>query len=192
MDALLNLLSTYGSFAYLLLFLYCAMKSGALPLFAGMAAQYGYLDVSLVILFVFCGGYLGDELRFYWVRKYGIGFITQRPRLARLAAIAKAMLDRYGLFYIFIYRYPKGLRTVGALPVALTDIEWRKFTLLNGASAAIWTGLLISAGYIFGQAIENFVSQQWGLFSVVLLVVFFVVSYIGWRAVNRNLKLSDL
>ncbi|MEH6446342.1 MAG: hypothetical protein V7784_20800 [Oceanospirillaceae bacterium] len=98
------------------------MKSASLPLFAGMAAQYGYLNLSLVILVVFFGGYLGDELRFYLVRGYGDSFIASRPRLAKLAAKTKQMLDRYGLVYIFIYRYPKGMRAIGALSVALTNI----------------------------------------------------------------------
>ncbi|MBJ7538038.1 DedA family protein [Marinomonas transparens] len=110
MDTLLNLLSEYGHLSYPVIFMYCAMKSGALPLFAGMAAQYGYLDISLVILVVFCGGYLGDELRFHLVRKYGDDFVNSRPRFARLAAAAKKLLDRYGLAYMFIYRYPKGMR----------------------------------------------------------------------------------
>jgi membrane-associated protein len=184
-DVLLNLLSEYGHLSYILLFLYCAMKSGALPLFAGMAAQYGYLDLSLVILVVFCGGYLGDELRFYLVRKYGDGFITSRPRLAKLAAAAKQLLERYGLIYMFIYRYPKGMRTIGALPVALTNITWGKFTLLNGASAALWTAILTGIGYLFGRTLENLVSQQWGMVSVVLLLVFIAFSYVGWRVVRR-------
>lgn len=184
MDVLLNLLDEYGHLAYVLLFLYCAMKSGALPLFAGMAAQYGYLDLSLVMLVVFCGGYLGDELRFYWVRRYGEGFIMTRPRLAKLASNAKLLLDRYGLIYMFIYRYPKGMRTIGAIPVALTEIKWIKFTCLNAASAALWTALLTGAGFVFGRTLENLVSQQWGVFSVVLLLVFLALSYLGWRTVN--------
>jgi membrane protein DedA with SNARE-associated domain len=161
------------------------MKSGALPLFAGMAAQYQYLDLSTVILVVFCGGYLGDELRFYLVRQYGDSFIASRPRLAKLAAKAKKMLEHYGLIYMFIYRYPKGMRTIGALPVALTNIKWRKFTVLNASSAALWSAILIGVGYIFGRTLENVVSQQWGLFSVVLLLIFLTFSYWGWRVVSN-------
>ena len=90
-----------------------------------------------------------DELRFYWVRRYGEGFIMTRPRLAKLASNAKLLLDRYGLIYMFIYRYPKGMRTIGAIPVALTEIKWIKFTLLfNAASAALWTAILTGAGFL--------------------------------------------
>jgi membrane-associated protein len=185
-DTLLSLLREYGYFSYIILFLYCAMKSGSLPLFAGMAAQYGYLNLSLVILVVFFGGYLGDELRFYLVRRYGDSIIASRPRLAKLAAKAKRMLDRYGLIYIFIYRYPKGMRTIGALPVALTNITWHKFTLLNAASALLWSAILIAVGYIFGPALESIISKQWGIFSVALLLIFLGFLYWGWRAVTSS------
>jgi membrane protein DedA with SNARE-associated domain len=178
------LLSEYGYLSYIILFLYCAIKSGSMPLFAGMAAQYEYLNLSLVVLVVFFGGYLGDELRFYLVRKYGDSFITSRPRLAKLAAKAKRILDRYGLIYIFIYRYPKGMRTIGALPVALTNIKWRRFTLLNASSSLLWAAILIAVGYVFGPALESIISKQWGFFSVGLLLIFLAFSYWGWRVVT--------
>lgn len=166
------------------------MKSGTLPLFAGMAAQYGYLDLSLVILTVFCGGYLGDEFRFRLVRKYGDNFITKRPRLTKLAETAKRLLDRYGLIYMFIYRSPRGMRTIGALPVALTNMKWVKFTVLNAASAVLWTTVLVGVGYVFGRALENLVNEQWGMFSIVLLLVFLGPACLDWRAVKGDPKYS--
>ena len=64
------LLREYGVVIYALLFGYCALKSGWLPLFAGYAAFAGALDLRLVALVVFAGGYLGDELRFAIARAY--------------------------------------------------------------------------------------------------------------------------
>ncbi|MEM5528873.1 VTT domain-containing protein [Gammaproteobacteria bacterium AS21] len=191
MDILLNLISEYGSLSYLLLFMYCAMKSGVLPLFAGVAAQYGYLDLSWVIISVFLGGYLGDELRFWLVRRYGDNFVASRPKLAKLADGAKLLLARYGLIYLFIYRYPKGMRTIGALPVALTDIKWRKFTLLNGASALLWSAVLVGVGYLFGRMLQDIIGEQWRIVSVLLLLVFIVLSYIGWRSVRDSVQSTN-
>lgn len=66
MEAIISLISQYGTLVYLLLFGYCALKSGSLPLFGGYAAQAGALDVALVAVATFAGGYLGDELRLPW------------------------------------------------------------------------------------------------------------------------------
>lgn len=150
METILTLTADYGTLIYLLLFGYCALKSGSLPLFGGYAAQAGALDVGLVATVVFAGGYLGDEMRFAVARRYGAGFLASKPRLLALMEKATAMLDACGWAYIFLYRYSKGMRTIGALPVGLTTIKWRVFTTLNAASALLWTELLVGSGYYFG------------------------------------------
>ncbi len=185
LNTILSLISEYGTMIYLLLFSYCALKSGALPLFGGYAAQSGALDLGYVVLAVFAGGYLGDEMRFRLARHYGVGVVENRPWLKDLFLKAKIMMEHYGAAYIFLYRYPKGMRTIGALPVGLTNIRWQKFTLLNGASALLWTGLLVGAGYLFGSAIEQAVTDGWGFASVALLLLFLLAAIFAWQRAGR-------
>jgi membrane-associated protein len=184
METILNIIRDYGLLSYAILFLYCALKSGSLPLFAGIAAQLGALNIAMVASAVFFGGYLGDELRFYLGRKYGVKKLSSNPRYLQSLNTAKLMLDRFGKAYIFLYRYPKGMRTIGALPVALTDMSWAKFTALKFASAITWTFALVGTGYIFGSAIENVVGDNWGIFSLALLATFFLMSYLAWGYVK--------
>ena len=99
---------------------------------------------------------------------------------------SEQLLKRYGVAYIFLYRYPKGLRTIGSLPVGLTDISWRRFTLLNAASAIIWAILLVGVGYAFGEAIEDAVTQGWGMVSIGLLVISIALIWLGLRKVSRQ------
>lgn len=185
MEAILSLINEYGIWVYLLLFGYCALKSGALPLFGGYAAQAGALDLSLVAAATLAGGYLGDELRFAVARRYGVGPVASRPRLAALMKKAEIMLDLYGSAYIFLYRYPKGMRTIGAFPVGLTKMRWQKFTVLNGASALVWTGLLVGAGYFFGSLVQDAVSEGWGATSIVLLLLFIAATVLAWHNMRR-------
>lgn len=63
MEGVLALIEQYGLLVYLLLFGYCALKSGWLPLFAGYAAHTGALYVGFVALVTFMGGYLVDYLK---------------------------------------------------------------------------------------------------------------------------------
>lgn len=182
MEQILTLINQYGVQIYGLLFAYCALKSGSLPLFAGFAAQQGALEIQWVMLAVLAGGYLGDEVRFWVTRTYGDGWIYQRPRLARWFAKARALMDRYAGLYIFLYRYPKGMRTVGALPVGLTDLAWSRFTVLNFASALTWTNLMVGVGFIFGASIMAAIESGWGVVSLLLLVALMAW---GWRALAR-------
>ena len=186
MDSVLELVDEYGTAVYIVLFLYCALKSGALPLLGGYAAQRGVLDPVIVGFAALAGGYLGDELRFQIARHYGASWLTGRPRLEKLMSQCEQLLERYGIAYMFIYRYPKGLRTIGALPVGMTNTSWKHFTVINAASAVTWATLLVGIGYMFGEAIEDAVLKGWGPVSVGLLLVFLVVTWLGFRQVSRH------
>lgn len=185
MDDLLNFLNDYGNFIYAFLFAYCLLKSGSLPLVGGYAAQVGVLDWPFVFAAAFFGGYVGDELRFFVARRYGSKFISSRPWLKVKIDVAMKLLDRYGSAYTFIYRYPKGMRTIGALPIGLTQTPWKRFTLLNCASALLWSTIMVGAGYFLGATIESYVQEGWGAFSVFLLLVMIFAIAVLWRRAVR-------
>lgn len=181
MEGMLVLIQQYGLLVYLLLFGYCALKSGWLPLFAGYAAHTGALDVGYVALAAFMGGYLGDELRFALARTYGTTWLEKPNRLGRLFKTASELANRYGTAYIFLYRYPKGLRTIGALPIGLTSISWRRFSLLNGCSALLWVIVLVGGGYTFGATFDALGVENLTALSLLFLCVFLVTLYRLWN-----------
>lgn len=184
MEQLLALVAQYGAYSYALLFGYSALKSGSLPLFAGVAAQMGALDVAAVTASAFAGGVLGDEARYWAARRYGTSLMARPGRISALVARAAALIARYGRWYMFLYRYPKGLRTIGAFPVGLTGMPWLEFAALNLASAALWSCALVGAGYLLGEAITGAVEAGFGTASVVMLgvvmAVFATLAYKTW------------
>jgi membrane-associated protein len=187
MEDIWTLVRDYGPWLYGLLFVYTFTKSGALPLLAGYAAQAGALDLVLVGAATFAGGYLGDETRFWLARRYGAAWLARRPRLFAALARASSLFERHGSLYIFVYRYPKGMRTIGAFPIGLTSLRWRIFTGLNAASAALWTLILVGAGYRLGPQIEEAVRNGFGAVSLVLLVLFLAAAgLIWWRRSPRQ------
>lgn len=107
MDGLSDLVREYGTWIYILLFAYCMLKSGSLPLFAGYAAQTQALDLSLVLALTFAGGYLGDEARFFIARRYGDAWLTRWPFAEKAYAAAKILVAKYGWAYIFLTDIPR-------------------------------------------------------------------------------------
>jgi membrane protein DedA with SNARE-associated domain len=188
MQDLLDLIRQHGGFVYALLFAYCAFKSGALPLLAGYAAKSGALDLSAVFVVVLAGAYLGDEARFAVARRLGPALRSRNGRLKPALDVATRLLDRHGALYVFAYRYPKGLRTVGALPVGLTTMSWRRFTLLNLGSASVWAMLLVGAGYGLGHLIADGAGPWGSGIGFALLIVFGLFTILAWREVNKELR----
>lgn len=170
MDYLLGLIQQHGGWVYLGLFAYCLLKSGTLPLFAGFAAQQQALDLGWVVAVVLAGGVLGDEGRFWLGRRYGDGWAEGRPQIQKWIRRCRLLLEHYGVWYLFLYRYPKGMRTIGALPVGLTQMPWSQFSVLNFASALTWTNVMVGLGYVFGASIQSAIEQGYGLITLVLLL----------------------
>jgi membrane protein DedA with SNARE-associated domain len=188
-EQIADLVRAHGALVYALLFAYCMLKSGLLPVAAGYGAQAGLLEWPMVAASVFLGGYLGDELRFALARRYGARLVAGRPRLGALLARATEMMKRHGAAYIFLYRYPKGARTIGALPVGLGAMAWLTFTGLNALSALVWTSLLVGAGYLLGASLgapmASTIEQLWPVVTAALLAAFAFAAWRVWRDMGR-------
>lgn len=176
---------------YVILFGYCALKSGALPFFAGLVAYAGSLDVFAVIAASFLGGYLGDELRFFLARRYGDRLRRKRPRWRSVVSNGLGLLEKYGAFYIFLYRYPKGMRTIGAIPVGMGTMPWMKFTILNALSAVTWATILVWLGHALGEPLKEMVGEGWTVLSMGLLLVFVVSILFLYRKHIQHLGKAD-
>ena len=181
MEQLLNWIAINQTAVYLMLFGYCALKSGALPLLAGVLAQTGALELMPVVAASFLGGYLGDEARFAVARRYGDKLFAARPKWRGFVERAADVARKHGTSYIFLYRYPKGMRTIGALPIGLSDMPWSRFTVLNALSAALWSGLLVGAGVLVGDQIADAADSWWGTLSFVLLIGFLGIAWLAFR-----------
>ncbi|MFT6558476.1 MAG: membrane protein DedA with SNARE-associated domain [Sneathiella sp.] len=176
MPQILTWLEMNEALVYGIIFSYCALKSGALPFLAAALAPQAVLDPYLIGGAAFLGGYLGDELRFAVARQYGDGLVTRFPKLSKPLDATRRMIDRYGVAYLFLYRYPKGMRTIGALPVGLTPIPWSQFTMLNAASALLWASILVGGGFFLGVQLAETIAAGWGAASITLLLLFIVTA----------------
>ncbi|MBL8702577.1 MAG: VTT domain-containing protein [Alphaproteobacteria bacterium] len=186
MDEIIALVAAHGLMVYALLFAYTFVKSGALPLFAAYAAQLGALDISMVAAASFSGTWLGDEVRFAVGRRWGSRLLERFPRLKPRVALALRLLERHRHWYILGYRFPKGARTIGALPLGITAMEWRSFAPLNFLAAALWAGLLVALGYGAGSLAETIWGPALQASGLVLLALFVAASWLLWRRASRR------
>lgn len=187
METIENWISINSTLVYFLLFTYCFVKSGAVPLFAGIMVSANALSAPSVVIAVFLGGYLGDELRFYLGRRYAETIQEKWPKTIKLIQISKRLMEKYGAWYVFIYRYPKGMRTIGAFPVGMSRMAYPKFLFLNIGSTTVWTVLLVGGGALLGNSIKQVGEQYYGLMSIILLLIFSICIYILSKKLDTNM-----
>lgn len=178
LSSFLDLIRQNGDAAYTFLFTYAASHSLLFGLFAGYAAFSGALKVGTLIIVFWIGSFLGDVVRFYIGRRYGPRLFRKWPRIEKLVTIAARLTDRHAVLMILFHRYPHGLRGVAAFAYGLSKLSWPTFLALNFVAAGLWSAVVVSIGYAFGQVSEKLMNDASSGFGIVTLVVFLGLSWL--------------
>jgi membrane protein DedA with SNARE-associated domain len=155
---------------------------------AAIAAQHGLLPILWVFLIGAAGAFLGDQFWFSLAR-----YRSQTPIVQRLASDARfrrvmGFVEAHPTLFVLSFRFIYGLRTAGALACGLSNIRWANFFVLNLLAALIWTAVILSLGYIFGQALEVVLGElgriEWKL---LLASPILILLFLGMRHFHRRL-----
>ncbi|HLQ19866.1 MAG TPA: VTT domain-containing protein [Tabrizicola sp.] len=112
------------------------------------------------ILMLTAGGFsaAGDQLGYWAGRGMGLPALNRLradPGRDRLLARANALMDRKGVLAVFFSRWlVSPLGPWVNLLAGSTGCGWLRFTIPGVAGEAVWAGLYVGTGYVFGGNIE--------------------------------------
>ena len=197
---LLTLVSTYGTWVYLILFLIVFAETGlivtpflpgdSLLFAAGAIAAVGRLDVRIVIVVLIGAAVLGDAVN-YAVGRIAGGHILRavetNPRWRRWlnpAHVARAhdFFERHGGKAVVMARFVPIVRTFVPFVAGVAEMSYPSFAFYNVAGAVVWVVLCVGAGYVFGNVPivrENFSLVALGIVAVSMLPM--LVEYLRHR-----------
>jgi membrane protein DedA with SNARE-associated domain len=81
MNEINQLIQNYGEWIYLIAFFWAALEGETFVIFAGLAAQRGYLNLYELIAAVGLGSLLGDQICFWLGRLHGAHILDRFPKL---------------------------------------------------------------------------------------------------------------
>jgi membrane-associated protein len=153
----------YGMWVYAILFLIVFCETGLvvtpfLPgdslLFAvGALAAGGKLDIWLVMFILLLAATIGNTVN-YWVGRFAGRKLAEKfPRLIKKKHLDRthAFYERYGGKTIIITRFVPIVRTFAPFVAGFGTMTYPRFTAFNIAGALLWVGLIVPAGYFFGN-----------------------------------------
>lgn len=187
----------HGVWVYGLLFLIVFMETGfvvtpflpgdSLLFVAGAVAAAGGMELSLVMLTLIAAALCGDNVN-YWVGRlagprlfrYEGSRWLKRENLER----THAFMERHGAKAIVIARFVPIVRTFVPFVCGLGRLTYARFLGFSVLGALLWVGLLVPAGFFFG----NLPLVKNNLTAVIMLIV--VLSLLPgaieyWRARRR-------
>jgi membrane-associated protein len=154
------------------------LPGDSLLFLAGTVVAASGIDIHLLVVTLWAAAVLGDSLN------YGIGHYIgpkafNRPHETRLGRWLKPeYLDRthrfyekYGGFTIIIGRFVPIVRTFAPFLAGVGAMSYSKFLTYNVIGAAAWVGLLVYAGYLFGNIPWVKDNLAWLVVGIVLVSV---------------------
>lgn len=177
-----GLVVQFGPWLYVILFLIIFCETGLvvtpfLPgdslLFAvgALTARPDGLNLWIIVTTLTVAAILGDSVN-YWIGYFLGNKLQQRyPRLIKPEHIRKTheFYERYGGKTIIIARFVPIIRTFAPFVAGVGKMTYPRFMLFNVAGGLLWIGLLVPAGYFFGNL--EIVRKN---FSLVVLAIIFV------------------
>ena len=181
---LVLLVESYGVWVYAILFAIVFMETGfvvtpflpgdSLLFVAGAVAAAGGMDVSLVAATLIVAALCGDNVN-YWIGRF-LGpkvFKHDGSRWLKRENLERthAFMEKHGPKAIIIARFVPVVRTFVPFVCGIGRLTYARFLGFSVIGAVIWVGLLVPAGYFFGNlpVVKN------NLTAVILLIVFISV-----------------
>ena len=181
---LVLLVESYGVWVYAILFAIVFMETGfvvtpflpgdSLLFVAGAVAAAGGMDVGLVAATLITAALCGDNVN-YWIGRF-LGpkvFQFEGSRWLKQENLDRthAFMEKHGPKAIIIARFVPVVRTFVPFVCGIGRLTYGRFLGFSVLGAAIWVGLLVPAGYFFGNlpVVKN------NLTAVILLIVFISV-----------------
>lgn len=176
-----SLVAQFGPWLYVILFLIIFCETGLVvtPILPGdsllfavgaLTARPEGLNFLLVIVLLSVAAILGDSVN-YWIGcRLGRKLQERYPRLIKQEHIRRThdFYERYGGKTIIIARFVPIVRTFAPFVAGVGNMTYSRFMMFNVTGALLWIGLLVPAGYFFGNL--TIVRENFSL--VVLAIIF--------------------
>jgi membrane-associated protein len=190
------LAAQYGGWLYGLLFLIIFCETGlvvtpflpgdSLLFVSGTVAATGALDVHVLAILLLLAAVLGDSLNYAIGRYLGpkvFHFEGSRFFNPEHLRRAHAFYERHGGKTIVLARFIPIIRTYAPFVAGIGAMTYGRFIAWNVGGAVLWVGLVLYAGYFFGNI--PVVRQNLSLVIIGIVIVSImpgVVAYLRERA----------
>jgi membrane protein DedA with SNARE-associated domain len=189
-ETIQRLVSDYGTWIYVGIFVWTFFEGETFVIFMGMAAHHGLLDWTAVFMSAWIGSFCGDQCWFWIGRRWGPVLLKRYPRWQGGVATALDLLRRYDTWFILSFRFIYGVRNIASFAMGTSGVNPLRFAALNFVAAFVWALSFAGFGYIFGKALEKMIGNIVLAFGITMLVMFSLAilgSYVAKRRRQREL-----
>jgi membrane-associated protein len=163
-QTLATLAAQYGAWLYAILFVVIFAETGlvvcpflpgdSILFIAGTVVAAAGLDVNILVGVLVAAAVLGDSVNYsvgHYVGPKAFHKTDSRWFKQEYLRRTQAFYDKYGGVTIIIGRFVPIIRTFAPFLAGVAGMSYRRFLSYNLAGGCLWIGLLVYAGYLFGN-----------------------------------------
>lgn len=160
---LVEIVGEYGVWTYGILFLIIFAETGfvvtpflpgdSLLFAAGALAATGVLNPWFLFFLLFVAAVLGDSVNYAMGSYFGIRVFKEEAKIFKMEYLRKTegFYEKYGGKTIVIARFMPIVRTYAPFVAGASSMHYPRFIFYNVLGGAIWVGIFILVGYLFGN-----------------------------------------
>ena len=200
-DHLGEFIRNYGMLIYGLLFLIVFCETGLVitPFLPGDSLLFAIgalaadptsnLNIWIAAVVLLVAAILGDTVNYWIGRRFGGWMMRKFPRIVKPAHIERtnAFFVRYGGKTIIIARFVPIVRTFAPFVAGTGEMNYRRFMYFNVIGAFLWVGLILPAGWFFGNI--PIVKENFGF--VVLGIIIISILPMVWEIARAKFGKPD-
>jgi len=177
-----TLVNEYSTITYAILFLIVFMETGlviapflpgdSLLFVAGALAAVGSFRIEVLLIVIFIAAVLGDTLNYHAGKFIGPKIFKRESSLLfrkEYLIRAQEFYVKHGKKTIVLARFIPIIRTFAPFVAGIGTMPYRIFLIFNVLGAALWCGLFLFGGYLFGNI--PWVKEHFGLMVIVIILV---------------------
>lgn len=177
-------------FGYPALVLGLLLEGETVLVLAAFMAHRGYLDLPLVILL---GGVIafGSDQFFFWMgRIQGTAFLAKRPTWQPHVEKARSLLGRNSTVLFLSIRFMYGLRTVLPFVIGMSDLDAKRFALLDLIGAFVWALTFGLAGHFIGHLMTLIFDdvKEHELSVAIGIILIGIIGWLYYRYIHKEQK----
>lgn len=159
---------------------------------AGAMAHKGLLTFKSVAIAAFIGSSLGDTTWFMAGRIFGRPLILRHEKWRKRSERIQQFTERFGIFFVLIFRFIYGIRTVTPAVLGATHYPVGRFLILNIISAAVWALVFTSIGWGLGEGLRQLLARRGHVGELLIAaIVLSAVLWVAWIFLKKKTPLDD-
>jgi membrane-associated protein len=163
--------------------------------FIGAAAGRADAPLPLLVTAGAIGAVAGDSTGYFIGRRWGTSVLYRwqwlRRRIEPSVERSRAYFTRRGGVAVFAARWVGALRAVMPVVAGISEMPYRRFVAWVAPAAILWTALVITVGFYFGDDIADVIDRIGLTVSIVVVAVLLVLLALRRRRAHARARHSD-